>query len=829
MDDSHVFSAPYEFDTDGHRYILLFGDLETVSSKRHPSPIAEIGVRAIVLEEKDNELLAAVGVKTTFHSLVKPSSTCEWSERATDVNKLTKAKVADASPIAIVLAQLVDWLVDMRTRLQKAITKKKQQAEVLFCFAGHNIAGCDLDFLFHAFLDSHIEFPPPIVCYWDTYAAIRMKKQHNWQNGNKTAKDPSVTGDKAAGPYACSTLYQQATNKPLPANIHSVMPDIDMNIAFATHPTFFPCIRQKGAGAKLLDELFKRKAAKFETDTSPGKPDSRVWWEVQDGHDDPSKTYTGAKWGPAQGPNCVPGNPNITSLTELFLHFLPVSYLEQVVGYSIYYATVELVRPIYSTSGKHRIVRFEKWKEGHDASEQRTRIPQEEWQGMSVSSILVFIANLYRMGIYNFDNMDDAWSEDLNLRSPDIADSMTKIAFNQHLHTLHFAPTDDSSTTPATGPLRKIQSLLDTLLRTFAQGWSPGMNLVIDESCIAYKGHLKMRQYNPKKPAKHHIKVFILCCAETGYCLSFEIYTGKEHYVYDRKLGLASDLLINKLLPRLPDGVMHNGHVLYADNWYTTLAFIRLLASRASIRVVGTTRPGPATALSKKPDEAPPINKFPFHPPKDGEHMQRGDMHLVEAREPLKAGNEKEFRLLAALYKDSKFVSMMASAHAKRLDPADTVSRRVTGCRERVNQPSPLLLQFYSRLFGGVDMMDQLLKTFEIELHVMRWYMRVFARLLGMVSHNMWQIAQNHINSPGINYYSQFASAGASKRPDRTLFQTTLAQDLQLYAERQVVADGDLNRVWQPERFRTMNLQESHAKLARQTYTLYDIVVKAGE
>ena len=35
-------------------------------------------------------------------------------------------------------------------------------------------------------------------------------------------------------------------------------------------------------------------------------------------------------------------------------------------------------------------------------------------------------------------------------------------------------------------------------------------------------------QYMPKKPIKHGIKVFALCCAYTGYLLGYEVYLGKD-------------------------------------------------------------------------------------------------------------------------------------------------------------------------------------------------------------------------------------------------------------------------------------------------------------
>ena len=44
---------------------------------------------------------------------------------------------------------------------------------------------------------------------------------------------------------------------------------------------------------------------------------------------------------------------------------------------------------------------------------------------------------------------------------------------------------------------------------------------------ILYKGkYIAFVQHMPKKPIKHGIKVYALCCSSTGYLYAFEVYTG---------------------------------------------------------------------------------------------------------------------------------------------------------------------------------------------------------------------------------------------------------------------------------------------------------------
>ena len=70
----------------------------------------------------------------------------------------------------------------------------------------------------------------------------------------------------------------------------------------------------------------------------------------------------------------------------------------------------------------------------------------------------------------------------------------------------------------------------------------------------------------PRKPIKHGIKVYALCCAETGYVLNFEIYTGK---CGDANLSNSPKDVVTRLLEGLDFG-RDEGRVVYTDNWYGT-------------------------------------------------------------------------------------------------------------------------------------------------------------------------------------------------------------------------------------------------------------------
>ena len=107
---------------------------------------------------------------------------------------------------------------------------------------------------------------------------------------------------------------------------------------------------------------------------------------------------------------------------------------------------------------------------------------------------------------------------------------------------------------------------------------------LVDEAMIEYNGWLHWKQYMPMKPIEWRIKLWVLCDAPTGYCLALDVYTGcKDRLAYNmgRTYNITMMLAIGYLL--------HN-HLLYADNFYSSLLLIRE-ESEDEIRVDRCTSP----------------------------------------------------------------------------------------------------------------------------------------------------------------------------------------------------------------------------------------------
>jgi hypothetical protein len=121
-------------------------------------------------------------------------------------------------------------------------------------------------------------------------------------------------------------------------------------------------------------------------------------------------------------------------------------------------------------------------------------------------------------------------------------------------------------------PLQKVAPVINPILIALAAAWILGKRICVDESMFKYTGRaISFIQYMPAKPIKHGIKVFVLCCAHTGYLYHFEIYTGKES-----ELDGLPGAVVKRLLLGANIGAS-KGRILYTDNFYTSLGVMMYL------------------------------------------------------------------------------------------------------------------------------------------------------------------------------------------------------------------------------------------------------------
>jgi hypothetical protein len=96
---------------------------------------------------------------------------------------------------------------------------------------------------------------------------------------------------------------------------------------------------------------------------------------------------------------------------------------------------------------------------------------------------------------------------------------------------LHFDDNSDTSPERCGDKFRKISLVIEELQRSFKLCMTLGPFISFDEALLAYKGRwCRGKTYNPMKPHKWGVKLFVACDSESGYVHQFEFYGGKARF-----------------------------------------------------------------------------------------------------------------------------------------------------------------------------------------------------------------------------------------------------------------------------------------------------------
>ena len=245
---------------------------------------------------------------------------------------------------------------------------------------------------------------------------------------------------------------------------------------------------------------------------------------------------------------------------------------------------------ILSENTNHAKLRQAKDKGGKDPiellSEGVYQIPSawlNNWEDTSLDEMKVFVAHLIVIGILKKNSLKQYWSRDSILNMPYFGHYMSRNCFQNILWNLHVSDPDE--TNPQKGeanhdPLFLVRPMVDMMQRNFHTKYRPGKELSLDESTCPFKGRVHFKCYNPKKPNRFHIKLFMVSEPSTGYICGFEVYTGDAS---GQSQGNAQELQdaskTSCTVLGLLDSVqlLDMGHHVYFDNYYNSPDLIDLL------------------------------------------------------------------------------------------------------------------------------------------------------------------------------------------------------------------------------------------------------------
>ena len=133
------------------------------------------------------------------------------------------------------------------------------------------------------------------------------------------------------------------------------------------------------------------------------------------------------------------------------------------------------------------------------------------------NQIHAFLGVLFIMGFHKLPIIRDYWSQDRNLYTPAVANTMTRNEFQRLFSNIHL---DDNLKMPSKNSfsyskLYKVNDFLNILKRNFQKNYPLGSYISIDEAMIKFKSRSSIKQYQPLKPTKRAYKVWVLAESST--------------------------------------------------------------------------------------------------------------------------------------------------------------------------------------------------------------------------------------------------------------------------------------------------------------------------
>ncbi|XP_045505807.1 piggyBac transposable element-derived protein 3-like [Colias croceus] len=333
----------------------------------------------------------------------------------------------------------------------------------------------------------------------------------------------------------------------------------------------------------------------------------------------------------------------------------------------------------------------------------------------TVEDLRKYLGIITFMSVYHYPNIRSYWGK---FGFGPIRDTMPVNKFEKIRRVLHF--NDNSKHLPVDHPdhdkLHKLRPVITHLNEKFSSV-TIDQRLSIDEQMCATKiGHF-LKQYMPNKPHKWGFKLFALCSL-LGYSYNFIIYAGKdkddERLPSEPEIGVVGQTVM-RLLRVVPK---QKNHIVYFDNYYTSLPLMYHLATEGihSLGTIQRNRLGKTCKLPHKQD----VMKS---------SIPRGTYEEYVT-------NFENVDISAVSWKDNKQV-VLASTYVGA-EPVETIHRYDKKLKRKIEIACPKLVKEYNAHMGGVDLMDSHLGRYRIRIKSRKWYMRIFYHLLDLTIINAW-------------------------------------------------------------------------------------------
>ncbi|XP_023724806.1 piggyBac transposable element-derived protein 4 isoform X2 [Cryptotermes secundus] len=243
------------------------------------------------------------------------------------------------------------------------------------------------------------------------------------------------------------------------------------------------------------------------------------------------------------------------------------------------------------------------------------------------------------------------------------------------------------------------------------------------------KGKIIFKTYDPKKPTKCGIRLFVLVDSDTGYVHSIIPYYGKltgdvYNLPYSEK-PLTSRIVLS-LMDKLGLSVSGvEGYHLFTDRYYSSVK----LAQELDNQKCHTT----GTIIADRVGNPKPVRQGAM------KKMKSGDTCSYRSRNVLLMG-----------WKDKRVVLMMSTYHDTSMEKIVTIQKG--GQQKEIQKPVCVL--DYAKHVGGINRSDHYCATYAFIRKSLKWWRKLFFWCLEVCIVNSYILYSSHKTHMGVKLMS---------------------------------------------------------------------------
>ncbi|KAF2350764.1 PiggyBac transposable element-derived protein [Trinorchestia longiramus] len=192
------------------------------------------------------------------------------------------------------------------------------------------------------------------------------------------------------------------------------------------------------------------------------------------------------------------------------------------------------------------------------------------WKDTTPAELRKFIGLLIYMGLVPKPQISLYWSKRALYEERFAPQVMSRDRFQILLRSVYF--NNNAGALSQQDKLHKVRPLVDMMCSKYQEAYKPGPDLVIDESMIAFRGRVGIRQYLPGKSHKYGLKLYKIC-TPAAYTWNFKIHCGRHNEME----GLSGT---ESLTVGMAQKILNTGSTIFADNYHTSVGLAEYLLGK---------------------------------------------------------------------------------------------------------------------------------------------------------------------------------------------------------------------------------------------------------